>query len=180
MSQLPSVMLAGKWGGCPVCPLVPLLLCTSLDPSRNVFCLYFVLLKFCLFQHSFTSQWYCPSGFWAKDKLCACGKYLCGCSRLCISNSRTHVTTGWTCWTLSGLKRRWSECLGVLAWVSWDLEQGGRHWWGKKNRWMNVDWKRGWGKMLWWGSTAAGYQHSTCLVGPQCMSVVLLLRGVAI
>lgn len=76
---------------------------------------------------------------------------------LCISNSWTHVTTCWTRWTLSALKRRRSECLGVLAWISWDLEQGDRHWW-EKNRWMNVEWKRG--KMLWWGSTAPGFQHS--------------------
>lgn len=48
---------------------------------------------------------------------------------------------------------------------------------GKKNRWRNVGWKGGWGKMMWWGSTATGYQHSTCLLQPQCMLVVLLLKG---
>lgn len=134
-------MLGGEWGGCSVSSLVLIPLCTSLNPSRNVFC---PLKKFVCFSIPLLCQCYCPSGVWAKDKLCACGKYLCGCSSLCISNSWTHVTACWTHWTLSALKQCWSKSLQVLAWISRDLEQGGRHWW-EKNRWTKVDWKReGW------------------------------------
>lgn len=108
MSQLPSVMLGGKWGGCPVSPLVPL-----------PFKILFIFLLFDSGTVPVVSE---------QRANCGCGKYLCGCSSLCISNSWTRVTTCWTCWTLLALKRCWSECLGVLAWISWDLEQGGTHW----------------------------------------------------
>lgn len=125
----------------------------------------FILLKFCLFQHSLPLRWYRPSGIWAKDKLHACGKCLCGCSSQCISNSWTHVTTCWTHWTLLALKQCCSEPWGVLAGLAetWSetVDAG-----GEENRWMNVDWKMGWGKLLWWGSTAIGYEHSACLLWP--------------
>lgn len=145
MSQLPSVTLGGEWGSCPLSPQVPIPFHTSLGQSSNVFHPCFILLKFCLFQHSLPLRWYCPSGIWAKDKLRACGKCLCGCSSQCISNSWTHVTTCWTHWTLLALKQCCSEPWGVLAGLAetWSetVDAG-----GEENRWMNVDWKMGWGK----------------------------------
>lgn len=167
---------------CPVSPSV--LFSLSLKLKRG---LRSILLKFCLFQHSFTPAVYCPSGVWAKDKLCACGKCPFSCSSLYISNNSTHVTACWTHWTLVALKQCWFGCPGFLAWVSWGLEWGGRHQWGvcvggrnrkKKNKGEVNEYrlKRGLRGDVAMGKHSKGISAFSLLPAAQCLLVVLLFR----